>query len=369
MCSISIHACCLISNIPQLRRFRKKATAMIDKIQVSTKDYRFSEKANPLIIPSGYYAQQPDDVAESIFSIGGKSFYGRKAIWNTDIINLTINPMIGMEIRFNPAVVIHGNNFYQVNESEFHQSLDIVSKSVKEAGFYLDFESANITRLDIAQDRQMQEPIPVYHQLFRLLRAKRANPKEYRTGYYFGNGYRQAVFYGKLEEMENAGKPIPAGVSNVMRCEYKLLKKPSVQSAGFTDIASIRRASFSEIGRMHRQDVADFAFTDIPEPSGFAYSHIQETEILRRFRQEFKRNALARYTEARCNVLQRFGNIEAYQASLLQAGYHRSYVFRHIRHILKSLSIIEQVESETGGVPSIGRLYAEIYEKFIKEAA
>ena len=341
---------------------------MIDKIQVSTKDYRFSEKANPLIIPSGYYAQQPDDVAESIFSIGGKSFYGRKAIWNTDIINLTINPAIGMEIHFNPAVVIHGNNYYPVNESEFHQSLNIVSKSIKEAGYYLDFESANITRLDIAQDRQMQEPFPVYHQLFRLLKAKRANPKEYRTGYYYANGSRQVVFYGKLEQMEMEGKPIPADVSNVMRCEYKLLKKPSVQSAGFTDIASIRKVPFSEFGRIYRQDVASFAFTDIPEPSGFAYSHIAETEILRRFRQEFKRNALARYTEARCNVLQRFGSIEAYQESLLQAGYHRSYVFRHIRHILKSLSIIEQVEGEKGK-PSIGRLYAEIYEKFIKEAA
>ena len=342
---------------------------MIDKVQISTQDYRFSEKANPLIIPSGYYAQQPDDVAESIFTIGGKSFYGKKAVWNSEILNITINPNLGLEMHFNPAVVIHGNNYYPVNESEFHQSLDIVSRTAQEAGFHLDFESANITRLDIAQDRQMHEPFPVYHQLFRLLKAKRANPKEYHTGYYYANGNRQLVFYGKLEQMEKEGKPIPAGVSNVMRCEYKLLKKPAVKTfAQVTDIASIRKVPFSEFGRIYRQDVAGFAFTNIPEPSGFAYSHMAETEILRRFRQEFKRNALARYTEARCNVLQRFGNIESYQNSLLEAGFHRAYVFRHIRNLLKSLSIIEQVEGEKGK-SSIGRLYAEIYEKFIKEAA
>jgi len=342
---------------------------MIDKIRISTKDYRFSEKANPQIIPFAYYAQEPDAIEGYIFDIGGKSFYGKKAIWNNDIVNITINPNLGFEAHFNPAVVMHQNNYYPIKEGEFQESLDIISKTIKDAGFYLDFESANISRLDIAQDRQMKEPFAVYNQLFRLLKAKRANPAEYSTGFYLRNGSREIVFYDKLEQMKDAGKEIPSGASNVMRCEYKLKNKDSVcRFAGIKDIASMRKITFSELSQFYRNSISEFAFSDIPDSKGFAYSHLTETEIMKEFKSAFARNALARYTEARCNVLQRFGSIEAYEKSLLDAGFHRSYVSRHIKKVLQSLAIIEKVESELG-IQSIGRLYAEVREKFVAQAA
>lgn len=347
---------------------------MIDKLQVSTANFGIGNDAVLTVVPVSYDTdKQPKAEAPAggvLFERAGIYHYGAKAFKNTDTFNLTINPNFGLEIHWNPAVVIHRNNFLPVTEKEFRSSIDIIQNQLTDAGIYLDMDAAAIVRLDTAQDREMEEPIPAYYQLFRLLQAKRASNKEMDNGYYFSNGNRQILFYDKLEEMRSRKVMLaPSWNSkNIMRCEYRLRRKDAVRRyAGLNSIADIRKVSFQELERFHRDSIAEFAFTSIPAPDALAFSLKTEIEILAEFKNRFKRNALSLYHEARTN-LERFGSIENYKKSLAAAGFEHSYIYRHSKKILECISVIEEVEGRNGK-KNIGSLYQEIYNAFIKAAA
>ena len=347
---------------------------MIDKLQVSTANFGIGNDAVLTVVPVSYDTdKQPKAEAPAggvLFERAGIYHYGAKAFKNTDTFNLTISPNFGLEIHWNPAVVIHRNNFLPVTESEFRRSIDIIQNQLTDAGIYLDMDAAAIVRLDTAQDREMEEPIPAYYQLFRLLQAKRASNKEMDNGYYFSNGNRQILFYDKLEEMRSRKVMLAPSlnIKNIMRCEYRLRRKDAVRRyAGLNNIADIRKVSFQELERFHRDSIAEFAFTSIPAPDALAFSLKTEIEILAEFKNRFKRNALSLYHEARTN-LDRFGSIENYKKSLAAAGFEHSYIYRHSKKILECISVIEEVEGRNGK-KNIGSLYQEIYNAFIKAAA
>lgn len=352
---------------------------MIDKIQVSSSEFGIGDDAVLTVVPASYDTDnQPKAEAPAggvLFERAGIYHYGSRAFKNTDTFNLTINPNFGLEVHFNPAVVIHRNNFYPVTESEFHKSINIVQGQLDEAGIHLDMNSAAIVRLDTAQDRELEEPIEAYFQLFRLLQAKRAKPNEQENGYYFSNGNRQIVFYDKLEEMRRRKVMLSPSLNgkNIIRCEYRLRRKDAVRrlaelnGISLNTIADIRKMPFQELERLHRKAISEFAFTSIPAPDSMAFSLKTEIEILAEFRSRFKRNSLSLYHEARTN-LERFGSIDNYKKSLAAAGFDRSYIFRHGEKILQCISIIEKVEAQNGK-KNIGSLYKEIYDAFIKAAA
>lgn len=341
---------------------------MIDKVQIAVSDFKIAQDDNIRIFPASHLAKETDVTGGVLYQCGSRFIYGSKAVLNDKLWNLTIKPGFGMEVHFNPAVVVNGNNFYRVNEKEFRKSLDVVSDSLIDQGVYFDFENANITRLDVANDKEMNEPFPVYVPLFRFMNAKRARPIEYENGYYFTNGNRTLVFYDKNAEMVRNKKPVSGG-GNVMRCEYRLCSKDAVNrfAAFGNSITSMRKVAFADLAEFHRNSIANFAFADIPEPETSAYSYNTEKEIILFFKAKYKRNGLAMYHKARA-VLERFGSIGNYRDVLLDCGYHRSYVFKHIKAVKQAVSFVEQVESRHGK-PSIGSLYAEIHERFIREAA
>lgn len=343
---------------------------MIDKLWISTNDFQVDNDSGFRIFRPSYMAGDTEPAEGGVlYNVGKKFVYGSKAVMNTKKFNLTINPNFGMEVFWNPANIMHnGNNFHKVSESEFQESLNIVSDSLIDAGIYFDFESANIAKLHLANDKEMKEPFPVYVPLFRLLHAKRAKPIEYYNGHYFTNGNRTLVFYGKYEEMQRKGKQDDSCSKTVMRCEYRLNTKDSVRRfAGFDSIAEIRKASFPALAELQRNSITDFAFSDIPEPGFLSYSHKTEVEILKEFKKAFKRNALARYNETRF-LLERYGSAENYKSVLLESGFNRTYVFKHMKAIRKAIPFIDRIESANGKT-TIGTLYKEIYERFIHEAA
>ena len=345
---------------------------MIDKLQITTSDFAITDEAIFRIWPASYESNQEPSEGGVLYECNGRYMYGAKAAMNKERFNVTIKPGFGMEVHFNPAVIMHQDNFYQVSESEFKQSLDVVSGLLINNGIHLDMDKTSITRFDIAQDRDMQEPIQAYNQVFRFLHAKRAKPHEYSTAYCFGNGNQQLVFYGKKEEMEfrKVDTSKLAG-RNIMRCEYKLLSKDSVARASqygmdIKNIEDLKKVSFGDLSQFCRQRISDFAFTVEPNPNLAAYSLKTEIEIISEFRKRYKRNQLARYHESILN-LQRYGGIDNYRYILLAAGFDRTYVYKHIMNVLQSMSNIEGTEGD--GKKTIGELYREVYEAFVKTAA
>jgi len=348
---------------------------MIDKLQISTSDFAITDEAIFRIWPASYKSNEEPSEGGILYECNGRYVYGAKAAMNNDKFNITIQPGFGMEVRFNPAVVVHQDNFHQVNESEFRQSLDTVSGLLNSNGIHLDMDSASITRLDIAQDRDMQEPIPAYHQVFRFLHAKRAKAHQHSTTYYFSNGNQQLEFYDKAEEMESRKMDISALAGrNIMRCEYKLRTKDAIKRAAtlkkdamnIQNIAALKKVSFGDLLEFCRRRIADFAFTVAPDSDLSAYSLKTEIEILSGFKNRYKRNALARYHEARMN-LQLFGGIENYEYCLLAAGFDRTYIYRHIAKVMQSINSMEGIEGN--GKKTIGALYQELYQAFVKAAA
>lgn len=348
---------------------------MIDKVQISTSNFEIEDDSTMRIHPAPYTVSELDSYKGGgiLYQCGGRFVYGAKAVINTDKYNLTINPNFGMEVHWNPARVMGRSNFYKVSEGELHKSIDIIQDELLGKGILIDVDSSPITRMDIAQDEEMGEPFDAYVQLFRLLRAKRAKPKELENGYYFLNGNRALVFYDKGAEMKAKDKDSELPFeSDVMRCEHRMLTKDAVQRfssryLNVTDIAALRKASFKDILAATQVSITDFAFKDIPAPDTFAISHKTESDILRAFRREFRRGAIARYHEVRIN-LQRFGSIDNYRSILLSAGFDKGHVSRIIRDVKKSISIIEEIEAKNGEA-NIGILYEEIFQKFMASKA
>ena len=339
---------------------------MIDKLQISTFLFQIENDSDFTIYPAPRKPTETDG-GGVLYQCGERFVYGQKAIMNTENVNLTIKPGFGMEIHWNPAIVMNRNNFLPVSESEFRKSLDVVNNTILDAGILFDLESVNITRLDIAQDREMQEPFPVYTQLFRLLQAKRANPREYQNGYYFSNGNRQVLFYDKIAQM-NSKNPDEHLEGNVMRCEYRLLKKDAVRRfAGFENISQIRSASFSDLNSFYQNNLNDFLFFGHkPNMENICYSHNENKDILARFIAEYPRNGLLHFLAAKSNFLEEIGSTANFKNLLESCGCLPSMRCKQTKALLKDMAIM--AEFERSDKKTIGALYNEIYDKFIEAA-
>ncbi len=105
------------------------------------------------------------------------------------------------------------------------QTLDLIK--TKEAitmlsdELHLPIHEANITRIDLAKNLQMNYEVPFYYPF--LGEASRYNRLEQNNGIYYRNGLKEMLFYGKIYEQELKGVPIPEPLreSNLLRYELR----------------------------------------------------------------------------------------------------------------------------------------------------
>lgn len=347
---------------------------MVDKVEVTFQDFKVADRPKLFLRPAKVDLQTGQNRDEFALwtQANGDILTGSGAHRNTDLASIDIDAR-GLKVSFCPAKVCHGNNYYKVqNSGELNASFKTVAEIVKDTGIQCDFESGTVCRLDLAKDKEMDEPFQIYRQLFCMLEAKRAKPRDIGESYYFGNRTRQVSFYDKVHEMADKGLNIGEfGLinKNVMRCELRLTgAKPVAKYSGMVDIKTLSNAdAFNNLSSTYNSVIADFVFRQKDNGGQMRFNFMREVETLMFFKSTYRRNSIQRYKAFKGieNIFQEFGNIDNFKTLLLQAGYERTYVFREVRELQRQISAVIQIDEKYKNKRTVQSLYDEVYTKML----
>ncbi len=113
-----------------------------------------------------------------------------------------------------------GDNFQTLTREDTKRAIEKISDCLQ-----LPFDLANVTRIDFAQNLNMQFDEKVYYPY--LGEAQYYNRLEQNNGLYYNNQMRQLVFYGKEYEQRVKKQPIPEQYKdrNILRFELRFRKQ------------------------------------------------------------------------------------------------------------------------------------------------
>lgn len=116
-----------------------------------------------------------------------------------------------------------GSNLKAMGRSDTHRAIEKLSETL-----HLPMEKATVTRIDVAQNFIMKEPVKVY--LNHLGRLAYATRLEEPTGLYYCKQKEKLCFYDKVREQRTKKEEIPELYMgrNVLRYEQRFVKRLSV---------------------------------------------------------------------------------------------------------------------------------------------
>ena len=158
------------------------------------------------------------------FDVSGEHFFEGELVitGKLDNFNITVNRG-GVNIKDGSLCKYHlGDNFKTLGRSDTQRAIERLSDTL-----HLPIDKATVTRLDIAQNFIVKQPLQVYYNHFgELKHANRApftnDGGEIETLYYYQR-LRLLVFYDKLKEQQTKKQPIPELYQNrnVLRYEQR----------------------------------------------------------------------------------------------------------------------------------------------------
>jgi hypothetical protein len=193
----------------------------IDKLILTTTDFSVSDVDHPeLETDLGLRGrEQPHLYTDEC----GNVVKARKTWYNQEesIVSMTINAN-GLQVITNPNK--HFHPYELMTETE---KLSIVANNVmrvlNDVGIQCNIEDARVSRLDLAKQEYMPQPVSFYGEAFKAIRGKRQEKKDYPDGFYFFNKQHEVCFYDKGKQMK-----LPAN-KNFMRGEVRFKKTEVVQ--------------------------------------------------------------------------------------------------------------------------------------------
>ena len=123
----------------------------------------------------------------------------------------------GISIKGSPNKYVHGYNFAKLTRQEFQLGIEKISDT-----FSIDIKKANATKLDIAHNFCMNEPVKQYYQF--LGSNQYYLRQDCDNSLYYTNKQRTLIFYDKIEEGKKNNEAIPQAWEgkNVLRYELRL---------------------------------------------------------------------------------------------------------------------------------------------------
>jgi hypothetical protein len=202
----------------------------VDKLLLFTSDYAINDKTPWNIHPNTKKAGETEPKPTLITTIKNEPIYGSKFYVNKEMYSAEINHGY-MRVQFNPSKIYDESNL-TFDRSKIADALtEIQSDMNNTMSTDIDLFSTNISRLDIAAQAQMNNPVPYYDQIIRAAQnLKRAPKTEYPNGFNIGKGQRQVGTYDKgfKLQLDKGYKNIQA--SNFLRVEPRFLNAKAVQA-------------------------------------------------------------------------------------------------------------------------------------------
>lgn len=278
-------------------------TAGIDKLNISTKEYKVPNDYRLNVEFVGLKAGQCEAIQEGLFATeDGEFIEGKKAYFNGNGYGLNINTK-GLSVVMSPAKVLTPDKPFLLptDAQQIDDAVRTIEGRIKaDTGIILSYDNANICRLDLARQIIMPRPIADYSPAFNTLRLKGSQDKN-RTfnkqtfDFNTSTSQHQFSFYDKAAEFIKSlpQKDLPAELkklsngSEYLRAELRLLKSDYVKKATNTD-ANYQRvlsAGFDGLNDIYDNYLHSKIFTGHHQTT----MHFDMEEIRERFENEYQK--------------------------------------------------------------------------------
>lgn len=199
---------------------------MLDTLKIHTKEFTVKDRARVSVQPGILDYETGEQREYPLFKDDlGRDVYGSKAYVNTEIYNLTIQPMgAGVELFLQTSLpkTIKDDNYTPLTNSETVQAIGLIGKDLKSRGVGLNLDACELSRVDLFKNVIGDNNFLSYSPLFALLQSKRQNKRDYGTTFTWSNTQREICAYDKLTEMQSRGVKVGGYPQNTIRFEYRL---------------------------------------------------------------------------------------------------------------------------------------------------
>jgi len=338
---------------------------MIDKVFLTTKDFKLKEGADFEVSPAKYNLKTAQVKNNFVLAETetGAFIDGSKAFHNSELCNVDINAQ-GLRIAFNPNKIINGiHNLYSVNYDEYRESLKQVETYCRYL-FSADFGEMKVSRLDLNKDSSMRLPFYSYREVFQVMSAVRSKRVETAGNEYrIGNQRRQFAFYDKLAELKEKHSLFIKSDEHIMRAEVRLLKKDLiVDKAGIEKLSDLNQDCFGFLPDVYKQSMKEVLFKNVD--SDFVKRKFQDDiELLKSFKEKSERSAFTDFICVKGAELLLCYGVEGIEILLKSAGFSRKAVYTNKQKFLGIIEKKRQIENKASESDVLS-LYDEVYEKF-----
>jgi len=330
----------------------------IDKVLFHSSDFEINN-SNKLKLTPGTLDFETGEMIKDfpLFAIDGEQFSGSKAYYNSDTCQIDINRN-GLVCQFTPSIVVNKqHNFYPVTHSQFKDAVKTIEASIKDAGIRMSIGKGTIHRLDLERTFQPKYPFNYYSPVFQIMSAKRMNPVNYGTTYSFRNKSREASIYDKLFEMQSKKIDTSFLIGNWLRAEYRMKKRDIIKKdAEISNLSELQNKTvFESLTDIYKSRMNTLIFSEKTKGKK-TYNYDSELELLKAYRQSFKKNAILRYV-SNLGFIKMTISPDDFFNLVRDAGFSRMHAFRAKNMFLEEIKM--QVATRD---MDVSELYNELRE-------
>jgi hypothetical protein len=315
----------------------------IDKIALTTKEFSVEHTDNLVTKITTGQGSQP---AYLYKDNAGNEVWGNNSYHNTERINMSISGY-GMQVLVNPSKIFHPHELL-TDVSKLGEVYSIIEQELLEVGVKADLAGAKVFRLDLAKQATMKQPVLMYAEAFRAVKAKRLTGRTYPNGFYFSNKGSELCFYDKGLESKILG------ASNFMRGEARFKKGEIVQKqVGIITFDDLLRTDADYLTDKYNKYLEDRVFKAANRPKQGILDFNQEEQFIQYLkamhpRGWFKMWLLMGGIEQKVMGL---GGLDGVRELLSQVE-HRNVVGRHLSELTSLLHMKGVYDADKGSLTS-----------------
>jgi hypothetical protein len=326
----------------------------IDKIALTTKEFSVEHKDLLLTKSTNGQGHQPiflyNDKA-------GNEVWGNNSYHNSENLSMSIGGF-GMQILLNPSKLFHPFELL-TDVSKLEEVKHIVEEDLKEVGVSLNLEDSKIFRLDLAKQATMKQPVLMYSEAFRTVKAKRLTGRTYPNGFYFSNKGTEICFYDKGLESKILG------VNNFMRGEIRFRKGEIVaKNVGVNTFGELLKTDANYLTACYNSSLQDRMFKVKKVLNKGLVDFSQEEQFIQFLQAQYPRGWFKMWLlmEGVEQKVLGLGGLEGVKQLLSQVE-HRNNVGRHLNEINELLQMKGVYDASKGSL-TVSSMVNEVQEVF-----
>lgn len=134
---------------------------------------------------------------------------------------------------------LDGKYVSHLSRGDVGEALSMVRDTLRDNGIFTDTFDARLWRLDVACDVATSYPFDGYGVIFDAMHYRNYADANLGSTYRIGGKSAQWCVYDKRAECKARGLDVSNLPDNLMRFEYRLLKRYAIRDAGFSDVTAL----------------------------------------------------------------------------------------------------------------------------------